>query len=115
MQHDLKTWADKSCRELKPGTPPMSESEVAHSLRVFPGWASVGDAIEKEFRFKDFKGTMKFVNAVAEVAEAQDHHPDLSVSFGSCRVKYSTHSVGGISENDVISAAKIEIISAAGA
>mgnify|MGYP000060618870 CR=1 FL=1 len=63
-------------------------------------------AITKTFRFDDYHETMAFVNAVAFIAHTQDHHPDLSVHYDRCEVRYSTHDVGGLSENDFICAAK---------
>jgi len=65
-------------------------------------------SIAKEFRFKDYFHTMAFVNAVASIAHREDHHPDLEVGYSRCLVRYSTHDVGGLSLNDVISAAKVE-------
>lgn len=61
-----------------------------------------------DFQFKNFHETMAFVNALAWVAHQQDHHPDLEVAYKHCLVRYSTHSIGGLSENDFICAAKIE-------
>jgi 4a-hydroxytetrahydrobiopterin dehydratase len=81
-------------------------------MRSLPGWTNDGGkAIRKEYKFKDFHETMDFVNGVAKIAHAQDHHPDLAVSYNKCTVTYSTHSVGGLSENDFICAAKVESLS----
>ncbi len=65
---------------------------------------------QREFRFKDFFRTMSFVNAIAHVANIEDHHPDLEVGYNYCRVRYTTHAIGGLSENDFICAAKIDLI-----
>jgi 4a-hydroxytetrahydrobiopterin dehydratase len=70
-----------------------------------------GKAIKREFAFRDFYRTMSFVNALAHVANIEDHHPDLEVGYNYCRVRYSTHAIGGLSENDFICAAKIDRIS----
>ena len=67
-----------------------------------------GAAIRKSFKFKDYYRTMAFVNALAYVAHAQDHHPDLGVYYDHVVVRYSTHDVGGLSDNDFICAAKAE-------
>jgi 4a-hydroxytetrahydrobiopterin dehydratase len=75
-----------------------------------PGWEHEDGAIGKTFSFGNFAETMVFVNGVAWIAEREDHHPDLSVSYDKCRVAYSTHSIGGISGNDFICAAKIEAL-----
>jgi len=64
--------------------------------------------ISRTFKFKNFYRTMAFVNAMAYVANQEDHHPDFEVSYNSCTLHYSTHSVGGLSENDFICAAKID-------
>lgn len=82
-------------------------------LQVLPeGWRLTEDgaAIQKTFRFEDYYRTMAFVNALAFVAHAQDHHPDLGVHYDRCVVRYSTHDVGGLSMNDFICAAKAEAL-----
>lgn len=71
-----------------------------------------GQAIQRSFRFKNYYQTIAFVNALAWVAHQQDHHPDLEVGYKHCIVRYSTHSVGGMSENDFICAARIDTLSA---
>ena len=78
-------------------------------LAQTPGWELVQDKQEiiKAFPFKNFYETMAFVNAVAFIANQEDHHPDLEVSYKQCRVRYSTHAIQGLSENDFICAAKI--------
>ncbi len=67
-------------------------------------------ALRREFGFRDFYHTMSFVNAVAHLANIEDHHPDLTVGYGYCHVRFSTHAIGGLSENDFICAAKIDQI-----
>jgi 4a-hydroxytetrahydrobiopterin dehydratase len=69
-----------------------------------------GKAIKREFSFRDFYRTMSFVNALAHVANIEGHHPDLELGYNYCRVRYSTHAIGGLSENDFICAAKIDRI-----
>ena len=78
--------------------------------RLHENWQLALDAasIQREFRFKDFFRTMSFVNAVAHVANIEDHHPDLEVGYNYCRVRFTTHAIGGLSENDLICAAKID-------
>jgi 4a-hydroxytetrahydrobiopterin dehydratase len=103
----------KYCRELGRQEPPMSAGQVSLLIGDFPGWDSVADKeIVKTFSFENFYETMAFVNALALVAHHQNHHPDLEVGYNKCRVKFSTHSVGGLSENDFICAAKIEAMMA---
>ena len=79
-------------------------------LAQVPGWCLSGNTIERRFGFVDFNATMVFVNAVAAIAQTQDHHPDLSVSYSQCTVRYSTHSVHGLSINDFICAAAINAL-----
>ncbi len=81
-------------------------------VRLDPGWTLDADATSllREFTFRDFYRTMSFVNAVAHVANIEDHHPDLQVSYSTCRVRYNTHAIGGLSENDFICAAKLDQI-----
>ncbi len=69
-----------------------------------------GQSILREFRFKNYYQTIAFVNALAWIAHRQDHHPDLEVGYNRCVVHYSTHSVGGLSENDFICAARIDAL-----
>ena len=80
------------------------------SLKEVPGWSLQDGAITRTFEFPDYHRTMAFVNAVAWIAHQEDHHPDLAVSYSKCTVRYNTHSIGGISENDFICAAKIEAL-----
>ncbi len=69
-----------------------------------------GLAIQRSFRFKNYYQTIAFVNALAWVAHREDHHPDLEVGYNRCTVHYSTHSVGGLSENDFICASRLDAL-----
>ncbi len=89
----------------------MAAAQIEVHLAQAPGWALVDGAIQKRFDFADYHHTMAFVNAVAWVAHVEDHHPDLMVSYNRCTVRYNTHSVGGISINDFICAAKLDALS----
>ncbi|KAF0811693.1 putative pterin-4-alpha-carbinolamine dehydratase [Andreprevotia sp. IGB-42] len=73
-------------------------------------WLVLGGKLEKTFRFKDFYHTIAFVNAVAYIANRQDHHPDLEVTYSRCKVVWSTHSAGGLSRNDFICAARLDAL-----
>ena len=88
----------------------MTTAQIDAHLATAPGWALVDGAIQKRYDFADYHRTMAFVNAVAWVAHTEDHHPDLLVSFDRCTVRYNTHSVGGISVNDFICAAKLDAL-----
>jgi 4a-hydroxytetrahydrobiopterin dehydratase len=101
--------SSQMCRELAPGSEAMSPGAISLLIGDFPGWENLANCeIAKTFRFENFYETMAFVNALALVAHHQNHHPELEVSFSRARVRFSTHSVGGLSENDFICAAKIE-------
>src|SRR5271154_1621234 len=88
----------------------LKPPQIKQKLTKLPGWSKRGNEIVKTFKFKDFHGTMKFVNAVAKIANKENHHPDMEVGYNRCVVHYSTHDVGGLSENDFICAAKIETL-----
>jgi 4a-hydroxytetrahydrobiopterin dehydratase len=102
--------ASRSCRPLAAGTPALAPEQIEALLAELPGWTFSGGAITKSWSFDDFHHTMAFVNAVAWIAHGQDHHPDMAVSYGRCSVRFNTHSIGGISENDFICAARIEAL-----
>jgi 4a-hydroxytetrahydrobiopterin dehydratase len=102
--------ATRHCKPCEGGTPPLSAEEAANRLSLIPGWEQADKAISKRFEFKNYCQTMAFVNAVAWIAHSEDHHPDLEVSYRFCRVRYLTHAVGGLSENDFICAAKVEAL-----
>ena len=74
------------------------------------GWRLIDGALEKTFKFKNFYETMGFVNAVAFIANAEDHHPDLAVSYGQCQVRFNTHDVNGISVSDFFCASKVDAL-----
>jgi 4a-hydroxytetrahydrobiopterin dehydratase len=102
----------KRCAPCTGDTPRVAPNEVTRLLLGLPGYKAdllVG-SISKTYEFKDFYETMAFVNAVAYIAHIEDHHPDLAVSYSRCVVTYSTHAIGGLSENDFICAAKIEAL-----
>jgi 4a-hydroxytetrahydrobiopterin dehydratase len=103
----------KSCVPCEGGVKPMTADEAGQLLgRLHADWALNEDATEihRDFRFKGFYRTMAFVNAVAWIANKEDHHPDLEVGWGHCLVRFSTHSIKGLSENDFICAAKVDAL-----
>ncbi|HEY0857232.1 MAG TPA: 4a-hydroxytetrahydrobiopterin dehydratase [Albitalea sp.] len=99
----------RQCKPLEGGSP-MSESEIRSHLNEVSGWHLSKGAIEKTFSFKDFNETMAFVNALAWICHTEDHHPDIALSYSRCVVRFNTHSVGGISINDFICAAKVNAL-----
>jgi 4a-hydroxytetrahydrobiopterin dehydratase len=100
--------AEKSCRACEGKVMALDESQIKNLLGQIPGWERQGKELVKTFPFKNYHETMAFVNATAWISHREDHHPDLEVGYNKCKVRYSTHSVGGLSENDFICAAKIE-------
>lgn len=88
----------------------MSAEQIEQHLAAAPGWVLAEGAIQRRYDFADYHHTMAFVNAVAWVAQVEDHHPDLAVSYNRCTVRFNTHSVGGISVNDFICAAKVDAL-----
>jgi len=100
--------AEQKCEPRHEGTPPLSPDRAEELLEEVPLWTLEDKSIEREFRFKDFREAMGFVNKIADIAEQQDHHPDLYISYNKVRVQLSTHKIGGLSENDFIVAAKID-------
>lgn len=102
----------KRCRPCEGGVPPLSRDQVEKLLEEVPFWAPgrALDEISRTFTFRDFHETMSFVNAVAWIANQEGHHPDLTVGYDRCTVRYSTHAIGGLSENDFICAAKINAL-----
>lgn len=100
----------KKCVPCEGGTPPLTREESEKLLSQIPDWEIFGNKkIVRDFRFKDFKAAMGFVNKVAELAEAEGHHPDILIhGWNKVRLELSTHAIGGLSENDFILAAKID-------
>jgi 4a-hydroxytetrahydrobiopterin dehydratase len=100
---------DKHCLPLE-GQPAMAADAITTHLAQAPGWRLAGASIEKRFDFDNYHQTIAFVNALTWVAHREDHHPDLLVSYNRCTVRFNTHSVGGISVNDFICAAKVDAL-----
>lgn len=102
---------NKECKPCESGTPPLAQGEINNLLTQLHGWKQSDRLISKTFEFKNYYQTIAFVNALAWISHREDHHPDLIVSYNKCRIEYSTHSVGGLSENDFICAAKVDSLS----
>jgi len=98
------------CKPCEGGVPPLSDEEAAKLLVQLDGWQRRDRLISKVFRFKNYYETMAFVNATAWISHREDHHPDLAVGYNQCIVSYTTHAIGGLSENDFICAAKIDAL-----
>lgn len=108
--------AAKRCKPCEGGTRPLDLDSARSLLEGIDHWTldASGKEIRKPFSFPDFHRTMAFVNAVAWISHREDHHPDLEVGYNHCTIRYSTHSIGGLSENDFICAAKVDRLLASG-
>ena len=102
--------ARKKCQPCEGGVAPLDAEQIRPMLKGLDGWALDGKSIAKTYKFKNYFETMAFVNAAAWVSHREDHHPDMLVSWGECRVSYWTHAIGGLSENDFICAAKLDAL-----
>ena len=104
--------ASQSCQPLASGSAVLSQAELAKLLPRVEGWQldDDGKAIVRIFRFANYHETIAFVNATAWISHQQDHHPDLEVSYNRCTVRFSTHSIGGLSMNDFICAARFNAL-----
>jgi 4a-hydroxytetrahydrobiopterin dehydratase len=110
--NDLIPLAQAHCLARRGSEHRLTEARVRELLPEVPGWelAEDGHALVRTYRFDDYYRTMAFVNALAFMAHREDHHPDLGVHYDRCVVRYSTHDVGGLSENDFICAAKADAL-----
>ena len=102
----------KRCIPCEGGVAPMDADEAAAMLGQLDDWGldEAGKEISRGFKFKNYYETIAFVNALAWIAHLEDHHPDLQVGYDRVLVRFSTHSIGGLSENDFICAAKIDAL-----
>ena len=107
--------SQKKCVPCEGGVAALTRAEAEKYLaKLNSAWKLADDtkSLRRELKFKDFYRAMSFTNAVAHMANIEDHHPDLEVGWGYCRITYSTHAIGGLSENDFICAAKVDEIPA---
>jgi 4a-hydroxytetrahydrobiopterin dehydratase len=101
----------KKCAPCEGGVDPLTREQAQTLMQqLHADWrlAEDGRSIRREWKFRNFFHTMSFVNAVAHIANAEGHHPDLEVGYDVCRMKFTTHAIGGLSENDFICAAKVD-------
>ena len=103
---------DRHCVPCEGGVPALTREKVASLLKNLQGWETnaEGTQISRRFVFKGFYKTMAFVNAIAYIANQENHHPDLLVGYNYCTVQYTTHAISGLSENDFICAAKVDAL-----
>lgn len=100
--------AEKKCEACEGGMSLLARDEAERLREQTPQWDIRDDTIERTFKFHNFIEAMKFAVRIAKIAEEENHHPDLHVSWGKLRVELTTHSIGGLSTNDFILAAKID-------
>ena len=111
----MEDLANKKCIPCEGGIPPFDMEEIHKYLKKVNGWNVLKDKdknfyIEKEFKFKDYISSEKFVLEVGKIAENEGHHPDISFGWGYTKIKISTHAIKGLAESDFILAAKIDQI-----
>ena len=111
----MEDLSKKKCVACDGSIPPFDTSEIHKYLKKIDGWDVKGDAhknfyLIKEFKFKNFEESQKFVNKVGNISEEENHHPDISFGWGYCKIKIFTHAIKGLAESDFILAAKIDKI-----
>jgi 4a-hydroxytetrahydrobiopterin dehydratase len=108
----LTSLLSQHCQPLQ-GVPAMSEAQFKVCLAQFTeidGWQWAQGAIERSVEFENFHETMAFVNELAHICHEEDHHPTLTITYQRCVMRFDTHSVGGVSMNDLICAAKVNAL-----
>ena len=102
--------AKRKCKPCEGGVAPLTDAQIKPMLKGIPGWKVEGKTLARTYNFANYYETMAFVNALAWISHREDHHPDLAVGYNKCRVEYSTHAIGGLSDNDFICAAKCDAL-----
>ncbi len=103
----------KHCVPCEGGDPAFTQTQEDEYIGKVQSWSLIRDSehkLRKQFKFEDFKEALAFVNKVGVIAEAEQHHPDIYIFYNKVQLDLFTHSVGGLSENDFILAAKIDLI-----
>lgn len=108
----LNNLTTKKCKPCEGNVPPLDKKTIQQFLSELNQWQLNESAtiISRDFSFKNFYQTIAFVNAIAWIANQENHHPDLEVGYNHCKVKFTTHAIKGLSENDFICAAKIDAL-----
>lgn len=103
--------AERHCVALPEGTPALAPAAREELHAQIPAWEVVdGKRLRRTFRFKDFAGALRFVDAVGAMSDAEDHHPEIALTWGRATIEIWTHTVGGLSENDFVYAARTDVI-----
>ena len=108
----MQDLSKKHCVPCEGSAKPLDKEEIAkYLLQLKSSWAIVDDKeIQKTFKLKNFVKAIEFVNKIAEVAESEGHHPDITINYNKVKIQLATHAIKGLSENDFVIAAKIEAI-----
>src|SRR5713226_4875480 len=100
--------AQRHCKACEKGTPPLQPDQVQHLMEQVPGWDLEEGKLMRDVKVKNFKEALALVNGIGDLAEQEGHHPDLCIhGWNHVKIELSTHSIGGLSDNDFILAAKI--------
>jgi len=99
---------NRNCKPCEGGVEALDEAASRTYLEALDGWALAGSAVEKTFRFANHYEAVAFVNAVAWISHREGHHPEITLGYADCRVRYWTFAIDGLSENDFICAAKVD-------
>src|SRR5690242_6101372 len=105
LSASMRALAERHCRA---GAARLADADLAGALTTLTGWSAADARLSKTFTFANFHETIGFLNALAWIANREDHHPDLAVSYNRCTVSWSTHDAGGVTDNDAICAAKTD-------
>lgn len=110
MFDDINKLLSASCRVISRDEGAMTLAEIQEQRKLTPQWQYCAEENElcHTFHFDDYKSTIGFVNKVADIAEANNHHPTLTVNYNRCKIGYATHTVSGVTINDFICVAKID-------
>ena len=100
----------KKCVPCEGGVDPMEIGDIKLMLNGLQDWDYSQGFIHKSYKFKDHYMAVSFLNAVAWISHREDHHPNLEIGYNEVKVKYQTHAISGISENDFICAAKVDYL-----
>ena len=104
----IKDFSKKKCISLIDKLSLMDDNMISESMKVLDGWLYESGYITKEFKFANYDETLAFFNSTAWISKIEDHHPDILITYNTCKVSYKTHAIDGISENDFICASKID-------
>lgn len=109
---DSNKLSQMKCVACEGDIQPLSKDQAEKWLKEIPEWKLNNDATEisREFHFKNFFRTMSFANAVAWISNNENHHPDMEIGFDRCKIRYQTHAIHGLSNNDFICAAKVNLL-----